>query len=227
MKRIYEKVVQGTDEWMQLRCGILTASEMHHLVTPSKLEPAWNDAARSYLLDLAAQRISGFVDASFTSKWMERGKFDEPYARDYYADNFEPVRQVGFVSNEIDGVIIGYSPDGLVGDNGAIEAKSRNPSIQLGFILDRRIPTQALIQVQTGMLVAELDWIDYVSYSGGLAMAVERVYRDDKIQAAIRRAAVEAEARIKEIVARYEKLLEDPEQRLVPTERVVDDIMIL
>jgi len=45
MIKIYEQMTQGTDEWLAARRGILTASEMKHIITPS-LKTADNDKSR-------------------------------------------------------------------------------------------------------------------------------------------------------------------------------------
>lgn len=39
---VHKDVVQGSDEWFALRCGILTASEMDKCITPT-LKIADND----------------------------------------------------------------------------------------------------------------------------------------------------------------------------------------
>lgn len=81
------------------------------------LEPARGDVARTLTLALVGERLSGNTDPSYTSYDMQRGIDDEPRARDIYAEHFAPVREVGFIIREHDGTKIGYSPDGLVGDD--------------------------------------------------------------------------------------------------------------
>src|SRR3990167_6843088 len=58
---IYAEMVQGSDEWAAVRCGLLTASEMHLIVTPT-LKPASNDKERGHLYELLAQRITRYVE---------------------------------------------------------------------------------------------------------------------------------------------------------------------
>ena len=65
------------------------------------------------------------------------------------------------------------------------------------------IPTDYLMQVQTGLLVAEWEWLDLVSYSGGLHMPIMRVYPDAKIQEAIVAAASVFEAKVAAAVSDY------------------------
>ncbi|KPF74540.1 YqaJ-like viral recombinase [Blastomonas sp. AAP25] len=205
---IHKDIVQGDLEWLQARCGLLTASEVKLLITPT-LKPASNDAERKHIYELAAQRITNHVEPMFQSFDMIRGQNDEAEARQRYAEHYGPVREVGFITNDKWGFTLGYSPDGLVGDDGAIECKSRKQKYQVQtvveYALNGAIPAEFIMQLQTGMLVAELDWIDFVSFSEKLPMAVIRVHPDDKVQAAILEAAQAAEARIAHIIHTYQE----------------------
>jgi hypothetical protein len=90
-----------------------------------------------------------------------------------------------------------------------IECKSRRQKYQIQTIAEHlpagAIPDEYVLQVQTGLLVTQRQWIDFVSYSGGLPMCVIRVLPDLAIQAAIVNAATNAEKQIAEKVAAYEK----------------------
>src|SRR5699024_10922724 len=84
--------------------------------------------------------------------------------------------EVGFMTRNIEGYVLGFSPDGLVADDGLVEIKSGKPLLQLQYVLTGDIPFAHFIQMQTGMLVSGRDWCDYCSSSGGLPMHVKRVY---------------------------------------------------
>jgi hypothetical protein len=131
---------------------------------------------------------------------------------------------VGFITNDKWGFTIGYSPDGLVGDHGQIECKSRNQKLQVrtlvDYVPDDLIDPDFMIQVQTGLLVSERDWCDLVSYSSGLPMATVRVYANAKIQDAILDAATAFEARLAVARNKFNAVLAS-KARLIPTERKV------
>ncbi|MGM9512424.1 lambda exonuclease family protein [Larkinella sp. GY13] len=183
--KYYENIVQGSDEWFELRRGILTASEMKHIVTPT-FKTADNEKTRTHLYELLAQRISGYVEPSYVSDDMMRGNEEEVLARIKYSEGFEvPVKDMGFITNDRWGFMLGYSPDGLVSEDGQIECKSRRQKYQVETILTNEMPVDYLLQVQTGLLVTGRAWCDFVSYSGGLPMLTKRIYPYKKIQDAI------------------------------------------
>lgn len=222
-------LIQGEEAWHAARCGLLTASEIKHILTPT-LKIADNVKTRTHLWELAAQRISQYVEPSYIGDEMLRGWTDEILARDLYSKHFAKVEEVGFVTNDEWGFTLGYSPDGMVGDDGQIECKSRRQKFQIQTIVEHyesgAIPEDYILQVQAGLLVTGRKWCDLVSYSGGLPMVTMRVEPDPAIQDAIIEAAAKFEARINEVVADYHGALEsDP--RLIPTERRVEQEMYI
>ena len=219
---IHPEMIQGSDEWFAARRGHLTASEMRLIVTPT-LKVASNDKERSHLFELLAQRISGYVEPSYIGDDMLRGQEEEFYARQLYAEHYAQVQQVGFITNDKWGFTLGYSPDGLVGDDGLIECKSRRQKFQIQTIADDEVPSDYMIQLQTGLLVSERAWVDFISYSGGLPMFVKRVEPIPEYQEAIIAAAIAFEARLSEKWLAYNASLAS--RKLIPTERRVEQEM--
>lgn len=219
----HDDLVQGSEEWLAARCGLLTASEMHLIVTPT-LKAASNEKERSHLYELLAQRITGYVEPRYISDDMLRGMDDEITARALYAKTYAPVKECGFITNDKWDFTLGYSPDALVGDDGVIECKSRSQKWQIRTLCDyapiNGIDPDFMIQVQTGLLVSEREWCDLVSYCGGLPMVTTRVYPDKKIQDAIIEAAMGFENRLAEKLAVFENLMQS-DKRLIPTERKI------
>lgn len=221
-------LIQGSEEWHAARCGLITASEVKLLLTPT-LKAANNDKSRAHLWELAAQRITRYVEPGYISDAMLRGHDDEVLARALYAEKYAPVEQCGFVTNDAWGFTIGCSPDGLVGTEGMIEAKSRVQKYQVQTIVehwrDGTVPDDFILQVQTGLMVTGRKWCDLVSYSGGLPMIPMRVEANAEMQAAIVAACERAEAAISEIVKDYADAVSA--RGYAPTERRVEQEMFV
>ena len=213
----HHDLVQGSDEWLAARCGLLTASEMHLVITP-KLKIADNDKTRAHIYELLAQRITRYVEPQYISADMLRGQEDEVEARALYAEKYLPVQEVGFITNDDWGFTLGYSPDGLIGEDGLLECKSRRQKLQIEVLIGNTVPDEHIIQVQTGLLVSGRKWCDYVSFCGGMPMLTVRAYADAKVQDAIIEAATAFDARIVEKRAAYQNMLRS-DARLIPTER--------
>ena len=222
-----DDLIQGSEEWHQARCGLLTASEMRLIVTPT-LKAASNDKERAHLYELLAQRITGYVEPKYISDDMLRGIDDENDALKAYGKNYAKVQQVGFVTNDKWGFTIGYSPDGLIGGDGQVECKSRSQKYQIqtlcDYVSEDKIDPDFMIQVQTGLLVTERKWCDLVSYCGGLMMATVRVFPDDTIMEAIIAAAAAFEEKLSKKRAQYNLVLTS-KARLIPTTRKIREEM--
>jgi len=222
MIKYHYDTIQGSQEWLDLRCGLLTASEMKFIITPSKLEYSKAEKSFSHLLELTAQRITKYVEPHYVGDDMLRGRDDEVDAKVKYEEKYGAVRDCGFIVNDKWGFPIGYSPDGLIGDDGLMECKGRRSKFQLDTIVEMKMPEEFLLQVQTGLLVSERKWLDFVSYCGGMHMFVLRIYPDLKIHNAIVNAATIFDKQSKELMEKYRARLSNKELRLVPTERRIE-----
>lgn len=221
----HTELTQGSDEWLAARLGILTASEVRLILTGTG-KIANNDKTRAHVWEIAAQRITRYVEPYYVGDEMLRGKTDEILARDLYSQAYAEVDEVGFVTSDALGFTIGYSPDGLVGMDGLIECKSRRQKYQFETIATREVPEEYMLQIQTGLLVSGRAWLDFCSYSGGMPMFVKRVYPDPIMQDAIVKAATAFEASVCNKIEDYFATCEAPDMRLIPTERVVEMEMV-
>lgn len=221
MTIIYHDIVmQGTDEWLAMRRGIITASEMKLIMTPAG-KPADNDESRAHIWELLAQRITGRTEPQYISDAMLRGHDEEFNARALYSERYDVVAECGFVTRDDFGFTIGYSPDGLVGDAGLIEIKSRSQKYQAQTIVENvgpgTIPVDFALQIQTGLLVTGREWCDFISYSNGMLMATIRVLPDLEMHERIIKAASAAEARLADLMQRYSAVIAS-DARLIMTE---------
>lgn len=223
---IHRELLQGSDEWLAARRGILTASELKLIVTPT-FRASTSATRRAHLFDLVAQRITGHVEPRFITDDMLRGMNDEGEARALYERHHGQVEQVGFITRAFDHggarFTLGYSPDGLIGDDGAIEIKSRRAKFQIETILGGEMPEDYAVQVQAGLLISGREWCDFISYSGGLPLFVQRVERDPRCSAAILDACAAAEEDMARMAEDFARLA----RGMVPTERKIEREMMV
>lgn len=170
----------------------------------TRVRPARNDYSKRLTLILVAERITGETEEVFVSNDMLRGQLDEPLARDVYSGHYDEATQTGFMVRDDWGFPIGYSPDGLVGDDGLIEVKSPRAKEHLRTILADEVPIRYMAQCQTGLLVSGREWCDYVSFYGGMPLWVKRVYADPMWAEAIVNAATAFEETAFEMSVAYD-----------------------
>jgi len=176
---------------------------------PPVIQVADNDTARGLIHTLAAERIRGMGEDTPMTSDMWRGVDSEPYAREAYEKHAGvEVVEIGFQIREVDGARIGYSPDGLVGDDGCIEIKAPRAKTHVATVLADAVPTQYMPQLQAALFVSGRAWCDFISFSGGMHLFPKRVFPDPRWQAVIRDAVLSAEERITDLTDRYAKAVE-------------------
>jgi hypothetical protein len=201
--------------------GIVTASVVGKLLTP-KLQVADNETSRGLTTALVAERITGITEDFYMSPDMWRGVEHEPYARDVYSGHFQQAVECGFMRLEEDGWVLGYSPDGLVADDGLIEIKCPRAKGHVATILAGEVPAAYMAQCQAALLVSGRKWIDYVSFHAGLPLFVKRVLPDPAWHDAIAAACQQFETTAAEHEAAYTQAT----QNMPATERIEMEIVI-
>jgi putative phage-type endonuclease len=172
-------IEQGSQEWLALRAGKVTASKVSDVM--SAITTA---GYRNYLADLVVERLTGNKTESFTNAAMQWGVDQEPLARAEYevkTGNF--VDQVAFVDHPTI-ANFGCSPDGLVGDDGLIEIKCPNTATHIDYVMQDKVPTKYIPQIQCQLAVTGRKWCDFVSFDprlpDGLQILIVRLERDDE-----------------------------------------------
>lgn len=196
-------VEQRSEAWYDARRGIVTASAVSKLLTPT-LKVADNDTSRGLTATLAAERITGWTEETGMTSDMWRGVEHEPFARDHYSGHHQQAVQCGFMRREEDGWTLGLSPDGLVGDDGGVEIKCPRAKTHINWTLADEVPAQHMAQIQAALLVSGRDWWDFCSFVAGLPLFVKRVLPDPAWHEAIIAAAASAELAIDLLVGDYE-----------------------
>lgn len=169
-------IEQGTEEWLQMRLGVATASKFKDVMAGGA-----GKTRTAYLYQLAAELITGEREESYSNKYMEWGTENEPAARAMYElESGNEVVEVAFIKYSD---YIGCSPDGLVGNDGLTEYKCPKTTTQIETFLSGKMPTGHKPQVQGNIWIAEREWCDFVSFDpridGASSLFIERQYRDD------------------------------------------------
>lgn len=184
MPKVYN-ISQGTLEWLRLRAGKPTASELHNLVTPL-FKPRDSKGRHSYLMRKLAEKWIGDVLPDPGSSWaMEQGNLREEDAiPSFEFDHGVRVEQVGFI--ETDDGTFGCSPDGLIGDAGGLEIKCCQPAAHLEYCLAGELPKEYAAQVHGCMFATGRRWWIFKSYRPGYPEFEITVQRDEAIMAKIK-----------------------------------------
>jgi len=170
---------QGTEEWHQLRLGVISMSNASLIITPGGLA-AKGKTRDDYIVKLAKESLTGVREDSFMSADMKRGVDLEPAARaEYEFENDVDVHQVSFVYLD-DEKIIGCSPDGLINDDGGVEFKCPKFNNHYATVKSGEMPKIHKPQVQGNMWVCGREWWDFNSYYPEFTGLKRRIYRDDK-----------------------------------------------
>jgi putative phage-type endonuclease len=175
---ITSDIEQGSDEWLDMRMGVITASRFSDVLAGGA-----GKTRLAYMYQLAAETLTRERQDFFTSPAMEWGTKTEPAAREMYemvSGNL--VEQVSFI--KFSGKNIGCSPDGLINDDGLIEIKCPKTSTQIETVLSGKMPKIHTAQVQGQLWVSGREWCDFVSFDPRIenenSFFCQRIYRDEK-----------------------------------------------
>ena len=121
-------------------------------------------------------------EPSYKSEAMQRGNDLEPLAKErYFQETFGAIRSITMFISDCSNY--GYSPDGLIGDDGLIEIKCPLATTHANYLLNNKLPTDYLQQVQGGLWVSGRKWCDFVSYHPNFKendIFIIRVDRDEE-----------------------------------------------
>jgi putative phage-type endonuclease len=205
-----DEIVQGTDEWLALRLGKVTASRVADVI--AKTQKGYAATRANYAAQLITERLTGQPTETFTNAAMQWGTDMEPEARaayEYY--RAEDVNQVAFVTHP-NIPETGASPDGLVGLDGLVEIKCPNSATHIETLTGKTAPAKYIAQMQWQMACTGRQWCDFVSYDPRLPESMRffcvRVLRDDDMIAELEAEVVkflgEVRAKVDQLKRIYE-----------------------
>lgn len=177
--QIIRNIDQGSEEWLKLRLGVATASNFDKIITTTGKE---SESLKKYALQLATELMLETPEPSFKNDVMARGNELESLAREIYQEQtFNVVEQITMFKSDCGN--FGYSPDGIIGDDGLNEIKCPIATTHFKYLLDNKMPTDYWQQVQGGLWVSQRKWIDFVSFNSYFKdkkLFVIRVERDEE-----------------------------------------------
>jgi putative phage-type endonuclease len=207
-------IVQGSPEWLSLRCGKVTASRVADVV--AKTKTGWGASRANYAAELIAERLTGCPAPSFINDAMRWGTDQEPFARQAYCQRYGcDVFEVGFIDHpEI--AMTGASPDGYVSDDGLLEVKCPNTATHLDTLLSGSVPSKYLSQMQWQMACTGRAWCDFASFDPrmpeNMRLFVQRVPRDVslilELETEVCAFLAEIDGKVKALRERYDRELE-------------------
>lgn len=161
--KYYYDVVQSSEEWLKMRLGVITASDVSKLFAKQPdVHTLYSRGGDTYIADKVFEII--FQELKyFRSDATDWGKDHEEEARKAYeAETNTKVKEVGFVMLD-DG--IGCSPDGLVDADGLVEIKCPyNSKVHLDNIKRGGADKKYKFQMLHQLYVTRRKWVDFYSY---------------------------------------------------------------
>jgi predicted phage-related endonuclease len=200
-----EDIIQGSDEWRRLRCGMITASKISDVMQEKK-----GTGYANYLAQLCCERLTGCAVETYKNGYMERGNEDEEAARDCYSfTTGNTVDQVAFIRHPtIERA--GCSPDGTIGDDGLVEIKRKIPALHIDYIFKDRVPPEYVKQIQFQLACTGRLWCDFASYCPEMPeemqLFVKRMDRDDTMISEMEAAVVAFNQSVEDTIARLKDL---------------------
>jgi putative phage-type endonuclease len=197
----YKEIEQGTDAWLHIRKGKVTASRVADVM--AKTKTGVSASRGNYLIELALQRVTGVIEASYTNDAMQWGKDNEQTARTAFevAHNVF-VDQIAFVDHPTI-KDFGCSPDGIIGDS-LLELKCPYQSAVHWSYFKDGCPSKYYTQIQSQMSCTGAKSVWFVSFDPRMParsqLYIEEVMRDadfiEKLESEVKQFLNEVEVEV-------------------------------
>lgn len=199
-----DEIIQGTDEWKQLRCGYITGSKIADMLSKGK-NGAESTGRANYRAQLVAERLTGCVSDGYRNAYMERGNEDEGAARDCYSfATGNEVTQVAFIKHPTI-EMFGVSPDGLISEDGMLEIKRKIPALHIAYILKDVVPAEYVKQMTAQLSCSGRQWVDFCSYCPempeNMQLFIKRLHRDETMIKEMESAVIEFNTSVEKVIA--------------------------
>lgn len=200
---IIRDCIQGDEQWLAERAGKVSASNFSKIFTSTGAKTN-GETRKSYLYQVAGERISKTPEETFKSEWMIRGNELEADARFSFEQSTGLfVAQTGMVLLD-EREEISCSPDGLIEENSGLELKCPKISTHIGYIESNKLPSAYKQQVMGCMWICRRDTWHFMSYHPSIKPFLFVAERDEKYLKLLEEAVEEFNAEVNELVARLQ-----------------------
>ncbi len=196
-------IEQQTEEWHHLRKGKVTGTTLKSIMgTPKAREDA--------LYEIIAERLTVGVDMDYENP-MDRGNRLEPEAiKVFEFETEKTVERTGFCEDDMN-EMISNSPDGLIGEDEALEVKCMGGKNHVKMWLKDEVPDEYKWQVVQYFIVNEkLQKLYFVGYNPDIPvhpMHIIEVNRDS-VASEMEKARKSQEEFLEEVNTILDKIIE-------------------
>jgi putative phage-type endonuclease len=208
--KVFESMIQGSEEWFDARKGVATASEFGKILTPTG---RLSKSSTAYMRKLTRECIIDDPMTFLGNDYTEWGNEYEKHARKEFEEvKGEKVHEVGFCISDRNNVV-GCSPDGLIKDmfekwTEGLEIKCPSVDKHVQYLMEGELPGAYKMQVHGSMAVTGLNAWWFMSYFPGLRPLIIRVERDEFTN--------KLDAVLDEFVIEYAKVREEVLKAILP-----------
>ncbi|HZW05366.1 MAG TPA: YqaJ viral recombinase family protein [Candidatus Nitrosotalea sp.] len=195
---------QGSELWLAVRRGLITASRVSDLVATNK-NGSESAARKNYRAELIVEILTGQTPDKFVTREMQWGIDQEPFARAAYElERDVMVETCGFVLHP-SVARFGCSPDGLVGEDGMVQIKCPATATHLAWLQAGAVPLEHAAQMVAELACTGRKWNDFVSFDprlpAGLQLFICRMERDEQLIALCEMKVAEFNLEIRDVIS--------------------------
>ena len=208
---IEQRMADGSanPEWLQMRLGAVTASRVADVMARLKTKNGEAAVRAAYKAELVCERLTGRAAEHYVSPAMEWGIENETDAKTAYEieTGFDVAPGGIAIHPKIKWLLA--SPDGLIGEDGLLEAKCPNTTTHIEYILAGIVPAEYQPQMLCQMACTERKFCDFVSFDPRLPkelqLFIRRLERDEAQIATMEAEVIKFSAEVDEVIKKLGK----------------------
>jgi len=155
-------IPQESSAWLPSRIGCLTASRFAGAI--AKTRTGWAASRQKTMIELLAERMTGFAAEHYVNPAMQWGLDHEAQAWERYEEETGiMVAKSGlFMHPSIP--FCGATPDRLIGNDGLGESKCPTTTTHITWIMNGVVPEEYQPQMLLQLACTGRQWVEFVSF---------------------------------------------------------------